>query len=67
MCIRDSRIGQDKSVFVYKVLVQGTLEEWIDSLLTTKRKMAEQIIGAAGERQLHWTREELIEILRQLE
>ena len=64
---RVHRIGQDKSVFVYKVLVQGTLEEWIDSLLTTKRKMAEQIIGAAGERQLHWTREELIEILRPLE
>lgn len=64
---RVHRIGQDKGVFVYRILVQGTLEEWIDSLLTTKRKMAEQIVGAAGERQLHWTREELIEILRPVE
>jgi non-specific serine/threonine protein kinase len=61
------RIGQDKTVYVYQFLVQGTIEEWIDALLTTKRKIAQQIVGAAGEQQLHWTNEELIEILRSID
>jgi len=64
---RVHRIGQDKTVYVYRFLVQGTLEEWIDALLTAKREMAQQIVGAAGDQQLHWTREELMEILRPID
>lgn len=64
---RVHRIGQDKTVYVYRILVSNTLEERIDELLTEKRGIADRIIGAASNGDRRWTREELIEILRPFE
>lgn len=64
---RVHRIGQNRTVYVYHILVQGTLEERIDSLLERKRGMADQIVGAAVEGPRQWTREELIELLKPLD
>lgn len=60
---RVHRIGQTKTVYVHKLLVEGTLEEKIAALLEKKRGIADQVIGAATREEMQWTREELIEIL----
>src|SRR5690606_18897163 len=39
---RVHRIGQDKTVYVYRILVSNTLEERIDELLTEKRGIADR-------------------------
>lgn len=64
---RVHRIGQDKTVYVYRIMVQGTLEERIEVLLENKRKIASQIVDAAGTGARQWTREELLELLRPLD
>ena len=43
---RAHRIGQRRTVEVHKLVTAGTLEERIDELLTSKRALAEQIVGA---------------------
>jgi SNF2 family DNA or RNA helicase len=63
---RVHRIGQEKTVYVYRILTEGTLEERIDQLLEQKRVIAGQIMNAAGAQRLQWTREDLIEILKPL-
>lgn len=63
---RVHRIGQDKVVYVYRIMVQGTLEERIEELLENKRKMADQIVDAAGAGARQWTKDELLELLRPL-
>lgn len=42
---RSWRIGQDKTVFVHKMVCQGTLEERIDALLEEKRTLADAVVG----------------------
>ena len=64
---RVHRIGQDKTVYVHRILVEGTLEERIDTLLASKRYLADQIVGAATRRSRSWTREELLELLHPLD
>lgn len=64
---RVHRIGQERTVYVYRILVQGTLEEKIDRLLAKKRKMSARIINAATAGEMQWSREELLEILQPLE
>jgi len=65
---RVHRIGQDKTVYVYRIMVQGTLEERIEKLLDAKRNLADRIIDAAtGDEARAWSREELLEILRPLD
>ncbi len=64
---RVHRIGQDRTVYVYRILTEGTLEERIDRLLEEKRGMADRIIGAATTGPAGWTREELLELLRPLD
>lgn len=61
---RVHRIGQSRTVFIYQILAQGTLEERINRLLEKKRGMAEQIMNAATGGSFKWTREELVELLR---
>jgi superfamily II DNA or RNA helicase len=49
---RAHRIGQDKPVFVYKLMTQGTVEEKILVLQNRKRGLADQLMnqrGAGGE------------------
>ncbi len=47
---RAHRIGQDKPVFVYKLLTQGTVEEKILALQDRKRGLADQLVqGAQGD------------------
>jgi SNF2 family DNA or RNA helicase len=48
-------------------MVQGTLEERIETLLANKRKMADQIVDAAGAGAHQWTRDELMELLKPLD
>jgi SNF2 family DNA or RNA helicase len=46
---RTHRIGQDKPVFVYKLLTEGTVEEKILALQKRKKALAEGIYGKPGE------------------
>jgi len=64
---RVHRIGQSKTVYVHRTLVSGTLEEKIAMLLDRKRDLADRIVGAAIGQPMHWTREELLELLKPLE
>jgi hypothetical protein len=42
---RAHRIGQDKPVFVYKLLTEGRVEEKILALQEKKRKLADSVYG----------------------
>ena len=42
---RAYRIGQTKRVLVHKMVTMGTLEERIDELIESKKKLAEEIVG----------------------
>jgi SNF2 family DNA or RNA helicase len=42
---RVHRIGQDKTVFVYRLVTQGTIEERIMELKASKRYLFDQVIG----------------------
>src|SRR3546814_8865322 len=46
---RAHRIGQDKPVFVYKLLSVGTVEEKIAELQARKRALAEALFAASAE------------------
>ncbi len=42
---RVHRIGQEKTVFVYRMTTEGTIEERIEELKTGKRELFNQIVG----------------------
>jgi SNF2 family DNA or RNA helicase len=43
------RIGQHRSVFVHKLVCQGTIEERVDAMINDKRALAESVVGTTGE------------------
>lgn len=65
---RAHRIGQDKPVFVYKLMTQGTVEEKILALQNRKRGLADQLLkkgGAGGEGGGHLLTAEDLDVLFQ--
>ena len=46
---RAFRIGQTKNVLVHKLVCRGTVEEKIDSLLESKKKLSTDLLETAGE------------------
>jgi len=64
---RVHRIGQEKSVYVYRTITTGTLEEKIAQLLERKRGISDAVIGKAVSAKMEWTREEMLDLLRPLE
>ena len=46
---RAYRIGQKNNVMVHKPVCKGTIEEKIDTLIASKRELAENVIGSGGE------------------
>lgn len=43
------RIGQQRSVFVHKLVCQGTIEERVDAMINDKRSLADAVVGTTGE------------------
>jgi SNF2 family DNA or RNA helicase len=43
------RIGQLRSVFVHKLVCQGTIEERVDAMINDKRALADAVVGTTGE------------------
>jgi non-specific serine/threonine protein kinase len=43
------RIGQTRSVFVHKLVCQGTVEEKVAALIDDKRALADAVVGSTGE------------------
>ncbi|HPQ97185.1 MAG TPA: C-terminal helicase domain-containing protein, partial [Thiolinea sp.] len=63
---RAYRIGQDKPVFVYKLLVENTVEEKILRLQEKKQQLADGIYGDGPEAVQPFTQEELMDLLQPL-
>jgi superfamily II DNA or RNA helicase len=64
---RAHRIGQTQSVFVYKMVAQGTIEERILALQSRKAALAESLYsGSTGRKQALFTEADVAELLRPL-
>lgn len=57
------RIGQERTVFVHKLVCEGTVEERIDALINDKRGLANAVVGSTGE---EWLSELSTDDLRDL-
>ena len=64
---RAHRIGQTQSVFVYKLVAQGTIEERILALQARKAALADSLYsGAQGRKQPLFTEDDVSELLKPL-
>lgn len=61
---RAHRIGQTKTVTVYKLIARHTIEEKILKLQESKKELADQIISGEGITAAQLTREDLLNILQ---
>ena len=61
------RIGQDKPVFVYKLIAKGTLEEKIQLLQQKKSELAQSILAEGEAQKMALTQEDLQQIFAPLE
>ncbi len=64
---RAYRIGQDKPVFVYKLLTEDTVEEKILQLQEKKKDIADSMYKGTGGKKLSFGQNELMDLLRPLE
>lgn len=61
---RAYRIGQKKNVLVHKFICQGTIEEKIDSLISSKKSLVDEVISDSSEKLLtELSDEELLNIV----
>ena len=60
---RAHRIGQDKQVMVFKLIVKDTIEENIVRMQEEKQKLASQVLEGEGISAAKLTKEDLMEIL----
>lgn len=62
---RAFRIGQGKNVMVHKFVCKGSVEEKIDALISSKKELAENVIGSGGENWItEMSNDELMKLLR---
>ncbi|MBQ3418291.1 MAG: DEAD/DEAH box helicase [Ruminococcus sp.] len=62
---RAFRIGQEKNVMVHKFVCKGSVEEKIDALISSKKELAENVIGSGGESWItEMSNDELMNLLR---
>lgn len=61
---RVHRIGQKNVVNVYKIIAKNTIEEKIVKLQDKKKELAEQLLGGEGMDRIDFSREELLELLK---
>jgi SNF2 family DNA or RNA helicase len=64
---RTHRIGQQKNVFVYKLIAEGTIEQKMLQLQESKRALASMILDGTGSPKMSFTEEELTYLLSPIE
>jgi len=61
---RAYRIGQKKNVLVHKLVCRGTIEERIDTLIDSKRALADQVVGQGADTLLtEMSNEQILELV----
>jgi len=64
---RAHRIGQDKPVFVYKLVIEGSIEDRIQTLQQRKSALADAVLGHDTEQASKFSLDELNGLLAPLE